>query len=292
MQQYLGFDLGGSSLKVGIVTDEAKVIHHEKLPIPDSFEGLIGLMADTYHRLKEAYPICGIGISSCGRIDPESGVVGGWMAPAVLYLRGRQYYDLCPLVDVPVRVEKDGNAAALGEYWAGSASEYRNFLTLVLGSGQGGAVFIDGKLYRGSHFFAGDMGYVSPAPGAPGYSALTAPVPYETLYRRETGKSLSCSEMYEHRAEDPVAAKLWKSFIENLAHFCIQMQFTFDPERIFIGGGISGWQPFIPLLQQQIDVELAIWGCDFNRPVVVACSGGNDANLLGAVYGLKQKYNL
>lgn len=292
MQDYLGFDLGGSSLKIGIVTDTANVIHHEKIAVPDNFDSLIRLMADTYHRLKKEYPIRGIGISSCGCIDPESGVIGGWMAPTVFYLRGRQFYDLRKLVDVPVWAEKDSCAAALGEYWAGGASNYQSFLTLVLGSGQGGAIFLDGKLYRGAHFFAGDMGYVSPAPGAPGYSALTAPVPYEHRYEKETGRHLSCSDMYEHREDDPVAAKLWNEFIENLAHFCIQMQFTFDPQRIFIGGGISGWAPFIPLLQQQIDAERAAWHCDFNRPVVQACSGGNDANLLGTIYGLKQKYGI
>ena len=165
-------------------------------------------------------------------------------------------------------------------------------MTLVLGSGQGGAAFLDGKLYRGAHFFAGDMGYVAPMPEGPGYSALTAPVPYEHRYFEETGKHLSCSDMYVHREEDPVAARLWNEFITNLAHFCVQMQFTFDPQAIFIGGGISGWTPFIPLLQEQIDKELAAWGCDFNRPEVHACSGGNDANLLGAVYGLKQKYGI
>ena len=70
------------------------------------------------------------------------------------------------------------------------------------------------------------------------------------------------------------------------------MQFTFDTQRIFIGGGISGWEPFIPLLQQKIDEYLEEWHCDFNRPVVLACSGGNDANLLGAVYSLREKYQI
>ena len=127
MQYYLGFDLGGSSLKIGVVTDEAGVVHHEKVPVPDSFEGLMQLMADTYHRLKADWDIRGIGISSCGCIDPENGRVGGWMAPAALFLIGRQYYDLCKLVDVPVRAEKDSCAAALGEIWAGGASDYQSF---------------------------------------------------------------------------------------------------------------------------------------------------------------------
>ncbi len=292
MKQYLGFDLGGSSLKVGIVTDEGTVIHHEKHANPDSFDRLIQLMADIYHTLKKKYPILGIGISSCGCIDPEKGSIGGWMAPSVKYLIGRNFYDLQPLVDVPVRAEKDSQAAALGEYWTGEAAKYDSFLTLVLGSGQGGALFINGKPFRGAHFLCGDMGYVSPARGMPGYSVLTAPFPFEIRYERETGRHLSCSDMYLHREDDPVAGRLWKEFIENLSYFCIQMQFTFDTQRIFIGGGISGWKPFIPMLQEEIDRYLAEWHCDFNRPIVLACKAGNDANLLGAIYSLREKYSI
>ena len=292
MKQYLGFDLGGSSLKVGIVTDTGEVIHHEKHSTPDNFDGLIRLMADIYHTLKKDYSILGIGISSCGCIDPETGKIGGWMAPSVLYLIGNCYYDLQKLVDVPVRAEKDSQAAALGEYWTGDAAQYQSFLTIVLGSGQGGALFIDGQPFRGAHFLCGDMGYVSPARDMPGYSALTAPFPFEKRYEKETGRHLSCSDMYLYRESDPVAARLWNEFIKNLAYFCVQMQFTFDTERIFIGGGISGWKPFIPMLQQEIDDFLKEWHCDFNRPVVLACKAGNDANLLGAVYSLKQKYDI
>lgn len=292
MQYYLGFDVGGSSTKVGVVTDEKQVVYHEKQAHPDTFEGMMQMMADVYHRLKKEYPICGIGISSCGCIDPEDGVVRGWMAPSVWYIRGRCFYDLCKLVDVPVRAEKDSQAGAMGEYWAGGAKEYDSFLTLVLGTGQGGALFLNGKPYRGTHFFAGDMGYVSPVRGMKGFSELTAPVPFEHRYFEETGKHLSCSDLYLNRETDPVAARLWEEFIGNLAYFCIQMQFTFDTQRIFIGGGISGWEPFIPLLQQKIDEYLEEWKCDFNRPIVVACSGGNDANLLGAIYSLKEKYHI
>ena len=70
MQYYLGFDIGGSSTKVGVVTDDKQVIYHEKQPHPDTFEGMMQMMADVYTRLKKEYPICGIGISSCGLYRP------------------------------------------------------------------------------------------------------------------------------------------------------------------------------------------------------------------------------
>lgn len=292
MRCYIGFDLGGSSMKTGIVTEDAQVITHEKYPIPDSFEKLMQLLAERIQAAQKSHGILGAAISSAGYIDPKDGTVNGWMAPSLLYLKGRNFYELRRYTDLPVRAEKDGVAAALGEYWAGDAKGCENFLTLVLGTGQGGAVFINGKPYRGTHFFAGDMGYVSPGVGMRGFSQLTAPVPYEARYYRETGRRLSCSGMYEAREQDPVAARLWKEFLQNLACFCIQMQFTFDTEKIFIGGGISGWEPFIPLLREEIERQMNERRMDFNHPAVYACTGGNDANLLGAVYGLKTDYGI
>ena len=292
MRCYIGFDLGGSSMKTGIVTENAEVLAHQKYPIPDSFEALLDLLEQLTRKAMAEYGVLGAAISSAGCIDPADGTVHGWMAPSLLCLRGRNFYDLRPRLSIPVRAEKDSVAAALGEYWAGEAKGCENFLTLVLGTGQGGAIFLNGKPYRGSHFFAGDMGYVSPGVGMPGYSQLTAPVPYETRYFEETGRRLSCSGMYEARESDPAAARLWDEFIRNLASFCIQMQFTFDTEKIFIGGGISGWAPFIPLLREEIGRQMDALQMDFNRPDVRACTGGNDANLLGAVYGLKTAFNI
>ena len=292
MACYIAFDLGGSSVKTGVVTDSAKLLARGKYPVPVSFDALLDFIEQLTEKARKEYGVRGAAISSAGCIDPEEGVVRGLIAPSLQYLIGRSFYDLRPRLAVPVRAEKDGVAAACGEYWAGGAKGCENFLTLVLGTGLGGAVFIGGKPYRGAHFFAGDMGYVAPAPGMPGYSFLVAPVPYEARYLRKTGRRLSCSGLYEARETDPAAAELWDEFIRNTAGFCIQMQFTFDPQAIFIGGGISGWPPFIPLLREEIARQMEAGRLTFNRPDVRACTGGNDANLLGAVYGLKTAFGI
>ena len=116
MKQYLGFDVGGTSIKVGVVEENARVVYHEKLPIPPDYDAFMEQLSGCYHRLKKEYPtLCGIGISSCGGINPATGVVFAKLAPSLTYLIGREYYKLREMVDVPVALEKDGNCAALGE---------------------------------------------------------------------------------------------------------------------------------------------------------------------------------
>ena len=74
MKQYLGFDVGGTSIKVGVVCEDASIVHHERLPIPPDYDAFMQQLSDCYHRLKGEFPaICGVGISSCGGIDPSTG---------------------------------------------------------------------------------------------------------------------------------------------------------------------------------------------------------------------------
>ncbi len=120
MRCYIGFDLGGSSMKTGIVTENAEVLAHQKYPIPDSFEALLDLLEQLTRKAMAEYGVLGAAISSAGCTDPADGTVHGWMAPSLLYLRGRNFYDLRPRLSIPVRAEKRV-AAALGEYWAGEA---------------------------------------------------------------------------------------------------------------------------------------------------------------------------
>ena len=225
MKQYLGFDVGGTSIKVGVVEENARVVYHEKLPIPPDYDAFMEQLSGCYHRLKKEYPtLCGIGISSCGGINPATGIVFAKLAPSLTYLIGREYYKLREMVDVPVALEKDGNCAALGEIWCGSATDLQNFITLVLGSGFGGAVCVGGKVFTGAHFLAGDMGYAYPLPEDTSYGQYIAPVEVEKRYRELTGGFKTIPEMKQTQDDDPAAKDCYLRFIDGLANALLTMQ--------------------------------------------------------------------
>ncbi len=286
---YLGIDVGGSRIKTGVVNDQGQIIHSDSLAIPADYEDFLQAIVQLYDRLEDAYHPAGVGISSCGGINPYTGLVTPCIAPALQYLIGHNYYDLRPLLPVPVALEKDGNCAALGEKWTGNGQELHSFCALVLGTGLGGGVIYQNRVYEGAHFLAGDVGYGFPSPEAEaGFSGLCAPVQVEQRYTTLTGEKLNLSQMHACRAQNPVADQCCRSFFANLANTILNMHYILDPQAFLLGGGITAWDELIPLLRSEIHALCQKRGLPV-EPVIQRCKHQNGANLIGAVYNLKQQ---
>ena len=289
---YLGIDVGGSRIKIGVVDPQGEIIHHGAIDIPADYPAFRQAIVDCYHSLKDAYGIIGVGISSCGGIDPYTGAVSPCIAPSLQYLIGTNYCDLRQDIPVPIAVEKDGNCAALGEMWTGHATDLHSYCALVLGTGLGGGVVYKGQVYEGAHFLAGDVGYGFPSHDAQdGFSGLCAPVQVEQRFTALTGRRMNIAQMYAVRQEDPIAAKTCHDFFAHLANTIISMQYILDPQAFLLGGGITAWEELIPLLEEEIRAQVQRRGLPVT-PVVRRCRHQNGANIIGAVYNLKMKAHI
>jgi len=289
---YLGIDVGGSRIKTGVVNDAGKIVWRNTMEIPATFADFRQAIIDLYDEKKDAYDIRGVGISSCGGINPYTGDVTPCIAPKLQYLIGKNYYELRKDIPVPIAVEKDGNCAALGEKLTGSGVDLHSYCALVLGTGLGGGVIYKDQVYEGAHFLAGDVGYTFPSYDAEkGFSGLCAPVQVEDHYTELTGVRKNIAQMYDTRHEDPVAAQCCDSFFSHLANTIITMQYILDPQAFLLGGGITAWDELIPLLQETINQQVAAHGLPAT-PTVRRCSHMNGANLIGAVYNLKMKEHI
>ncbi len=286
MKRYLGVDVGGSSIKTGIVDENGTLLARGRLEIPGSYEAFQQALLDLIERAREEHGVLGVGISSCGGINPYTGEVFAKIAPSLQYLIGRNYYALREKTCLPLYVEKDGNCAALGEMWTGSAQDLQNFVTLVLGSGLGGSVAIGGRIYEGANFLAGDVGYAFPLKDSPAYSPLVAPVAIENAYKAETGRFLTIPQMKEQAPHDPAAAKYYDRFMYELGNVLLTMQYVIDPAMFLLGGGISAWEELVPELDRHILELVRQRDCGPLIPRLRACTHQNDANILGAVYNL------
>ena len=91
---YLGIDVGGSRIKTGVVNDAGEIIWNGSIEIPDTFAGFKQAIIDLYNEKKDEYAIGGVGISSCGGINPYTGDVTPCIAPKLQYLIGENYYEL------------------------------------------------------------------------------------------------------------------------------------------------------------------------------------------------------
>ncbi len=160
MKEYIAFDIGGTQIKYGIVSETGTVLKHKTVPTEIHLGGeqIIQKLILLSKNLMGKHTISGIGISTAGIVDVNKGIVTGGADHIPGYSTIPIINRLQEVLKVPVSIDNDVNCAAFGEKWNGSAREKENFIMLTLGTGIGGAIFIDGELYRGHLFSAGEWG--------------------------------------------------------------------------------------------------------------------------------------
>ncbi|MGL4372611.1 MAG: ROK family protein, partial [Turicibacter sp.] len=165
---YLGIDIGGTAVKLGIVTDKGDVLHtHSKDVAFDDYETpmietvlvAVDELIDKYHiQLSE---LGGIGVSATGQIDYREGVVIGvggniknWLGTAIKDRLEEKY-------KLKTTVVNDANCMILGEAWVGAAADYDHVIGITIGTGVGGGILIDHNILHGKLGIAAELGHFS-----------------------------------------------------------------------------------------------------------------------------------
>jgi glucokinase len=170
----IGVDLGGTGIKAAIVGEASGILTKQRV-LTDTASGptgivgqLAAIIADLYHVASETLDVAdfaGVGVGAPGAVDAENGVLSyppnlpGW---TVFPLRDelqkllRQKEEL----SIPIFLDNDANVAAFGEAVYGAGREFRDFLMVTLGTGVGGGIVLNRKLYRGPHGTAGEVGFM------------------------------------------------------------------------------------------------------------------------------------
>jgi glucokinase len=299
----LAADLGGTHLRVALI-DATGAIHSQvkqKSPKGDSpmcvVEALLDAArecgADTEHDVVAA------SVMVPGTVDKQNAVVV--RAPNLPCLNN---FALKAVLEEksgrPVVLENDANAAAVGEMWLGAARGCKDVICITLGTGVGGGVILDGKLWRGSQGSAGEVGHATVEPfgslkckcGNTGclemFASATAIVRMakEGLQRYPksmlAGQSLTAVGVYEAgRKGDELAIEVFRVVGTYLGVGVANLINLFNPEIIVIGGGVSGgWDLFKRYVYEQV-TQRAFGSQQANIKIVPAECGDN-AGLLGA----------
>lgn len=283
------FDIGGTALKMGVVDSDGRIEKKGKESITQSdgeqiLQAMLSWIA--------SHPQCeGVAISAPGYINPLTGYIemGGAIRrfdnfALKAWLESR--------IHLPVTVENDANCVLLAERWLGGAEGMQNFLVLTIGTGIGGAIACNGQLVHGSRFRAGEFGYMfteRPATRHVTHYTMNATCTLQVLRKRYSDHldkpldSVTGEEIFDgYDAGDPLCRRLVDDFLNGIATGLYNLVNLFDPETIFIGGGIVERPGFMMLLRE----HLSWFGID---AFVRAASQGNDAGLLGAVYHFNQQ---
>lgn len=280
-------DIGGTTIKIATWKD-GKLQDKHAIDTPENLDSFYQVLTNEVNKIKKNTPIEGVAISSPGAVNKKTGIIGG--SSALPYIHNFKIVDeLEKRFGLPVSIENDANSAALGELAEGSGKGCNSMAFFIIGTGIGGALIMDQKIWHGAHLFGGEFGYM--IMGTHTLSELASPVAMANRYNKRTGKKLDGKTVFELAdQDDPVASDVRQTLIHALPVAIYNIQHSFDPEKIVIGGGISNNPKLVSLLNKEIDRLRDDLDLVTLKPDIVLCTLKSDANLRGAVADFEQNH--
>lgn len=293
---FLALGIGVHHILWGVVTPQMTLLDHGDLPrqCVDASDLVATLTELIEPYAGEVRCVC---VSVPGTVDVadcQGMVVGGGR---LSYLDGIDLgAELSLACGLPVCIENDGKAYALGEYAAGALRGSSVGVVLVIGSGIGGGIVVDGHVLRGAHSFAGEFSFVRHTPILGEYRARDAMAglcSWQGLRRSVlAAKGLDDDDTIDGlqvfdwiNAGDDEALRGLHSYAKDLCTWIFNLQCILDPDVVAIGGGIS----VQPALLEALHISMRSMMADLQlpqipKPRIVLSELGEDAKLVGAVY--------
>jgi glucokinase len=160
----VGIDLGGTNLRIGVVDADGRVLHGSRMPTPNALDDLARTVASAFAEVSSAGPVA-VGVGAAGMIDADGVVHYAPNLPMFVDVPLRALVE--DAVQLPVVVDNDANVAAWGEACHGALRGHADGLLVTLGTGIGGGILADGRLFRGAHGFAAEIGHFQVDPDGP-----------------------------------------------------------------------------------------------------------------------------
>lgn len=283
-------DIGGTAMKYAYFVDETLVMDdvcpsEANLGGPKVLENVLTII----RTIREKYEIDAIGISTAGQVDSKTGTIlysneniPNYTGTKVKELLEKEFL-------VPVYVENDVNAAAIGEAIYGAGKGEKDFLCLTYGTGIGGAIFLNHQLFKGNHGVAAEMGHMVTHPGGlpcgcgfygcyEQYASTTALVRTAKAQNPELHNGKVIFSALEQNNQE--AKRLVDHWIKEISYGLINLIYIFNPSLIVLGGGIMT-QPYILTKLEELIKQSTV--PSFHGVQIALASLGN----LAGVYGMK-----
>jgi predicted NBD/HSP70 family sugar kinase len=278
----LAFDVGGTWVKLGVVDATGRLLHVDRLST-GAREGktLVARLLEAATPLVARHAPAGIAFSTLGVVDRSAGAPVAAVEAIDGYLGQSPKASFERAFGLPVVVENDGNCVALAEGWTGVAAGVANYLALALGTGIGGGIVIDGRLYRGAHGAAGEWGYMR-VDGRVWEEHASPRALAGAAERARPGCGLDAEGVFAARESgDAEMAAVLDAWFDLLATGLANLFVAFNPALVVIGGGITARGPaFLDELRTHLRARMHP---DFHALGELAlASAGNHAGLLGA----------
>lgn len=306
MKRYVGIDIGGTTVKAAIVTQDGKIEKRSTIPTKATrpYGEIIADIAWQVKSLAEGTKVEGVGIGCPGMIDSRRGIVN--YSCNLFWSKVPLADELSRLVGLPVKVSNDANVAALGEARFGAGKEFTDTAFVTLGTGVGGGFVVDGKLFEGFESMGAEIGHTVIYAGGTrcgcgrrgcweAYASATA-LTRDTIFAMMSDKN---SAMWEYaggdldkvdgstsfecaKKGDRAATEVVDNYVRYLADGITNIVNVFRSQAIILGGGVCAQGEYLTSrVQKLVDEECYGGSADF-RTLIKTATLGNDAGILGA----------
>lgn len=285
----LVIDVGGTNIKYALMDMDANILEQGEVPTPLENENVfMDAIVSIYEQYRDR--VDGMAFSIPGNMDSKTGQV--YTPGALSFNAGKNFIDLVhSRIDLPVTVENDGKCAALAEMWKGNLQGVSNAAVLILGTGIGGGIVANGKLLRGSHFFAGEVSFLMEYPEREGFAKVfamngsTTALCMTTAALKQDGNQYNGRQVFELIEKGDAAAKqALDSMCESIATEIFNLQCIIDPDVVCIGGGVSKQPLILKTIEEKRDALYASFPLPVPKAELKTCRFYNDSNLIGALY--------
>lgn len=308
MNYAIGIDLGGTSIKYSIINEKGEFVYSGKLPsyAEVSAQAVIDQLLVAINDCKDFavannYQVKGIGLGTPGIVDDTSRIVLGGAENIVGWENVCLADILEKEVDLPIIIGNDANLMGLGETYYGAGRGFSNIVFLTVGTGIGGAVVIDGKLFNGFANRGTELGHTpliadgkDCACGSVGcletYASTVAMIEMYIEECKAQGINLPAETdidgkyiISQYKAKEPIAMEVLERHCKYLGHGISGFVNIFSPQKVIIGGGLPEAGDFYMEKVRKYASKYWMADCAFNT-TIDAAQLGNNAGTMGACH--------
>ncbi|OZU89970.1 glucokinase [Virgibacillus indicus] len=315
-KRIIGIDVGGTTVKIGLLSYKGKILEKWEIPTNIDHHG-VSISDDIWNSISDKLKqlnigvesIMGIGVGAPGFFDGDTGFI--FEAVNIGWKNYGLADDLKSKSGLPVFAENDANIAVLGENWLGAGNNAKNMIAITLGTGVGGGIIANGEILNGENGMAGEIGHTTIDPN--GYDCncgrkgcLETIVSATGIVRQametiDKDKSSMLASHYEKKgsitakdvfefaeAGDPASKAIVKNTADIIGLFIANMGVVVNPEKVLIGGGVSkAGDQLLSQIQSAFE-KYALPRVSEVCQLEIA-ELGNDAGIIGGAFLVKQR---
>lgn len=287
MKKYVSIDIGGTAMKYGIIDENGNILVRGKQDT-EAYKGGVSIVQKAVEIVKQYRTeqlLSGICISTAGMVDVEKGEIF-YAAPLIPNYAGTQWKKTMETIfHIPCEVENDVNCAGLAENISGAAKGSRNVLCLTIGTGIGGCILIDHKVFRGYSNSACEIGYMN-MDGSDFQTLGAASILSKKVAKAKGGtpEAWNGYRIFEEAKKgDGICIQAIDEMTDVLGRGIANICYVINPQIVVLGGGIMAQEEYLkPRIQRAVERYLIdSIAC---KTKIGMAEHQNDAGMLGAFY--------